>query len=72
MKEEVSNRVTDNPKTMEKIEDEIADILIFLLRVVDKTNIDLGKAVYNKMKKNAEKYPVELARGNAKKYSDFE
>jgi hypothetical protein len=33
--------------------------------------VNIPKVVRNKMKKNAEKYPVELARGNSKKYNEF-
>ena len=34
-------------------------------------NIDLEDAIWKKMKKNAEKYPVEKAKGNAKKYTEL-
>jgi NTP pyrophosphatase (non-canonical NTP hydrolase) len=48
---------------------EIADIQIYLAAMSDRLGIDIGPAVAEKMKLNAEKYPVELARGNALKYS---
>jgi len=46
-------------------EHELADILIYLLRLADRLDIDLDAAVAEKMRINAEKYPVALARGNA-------
>jgi NTP pyrophosphatase (non-canonical NTP hydrolase) len=69
--EEQSNKVKNDPKTMSKVEDEVADIFVYLLRIVSKTNIDLEAAVLNKLKKNAEKYPIEMSRGNSKKYNEF-
>ncbi len=71
MKEEESNKVCDDPATLSKVEDEIADIFIYLLRIVNKTGVDLEKIALHKLKKNAEKYPVDLAKGNSKKYSDL-
>ena len=47
------------------------DVFVYLMRIVNKTNIDLEQAVLRKIKKNAEKYPVEKSRGNAKKYNEL-
>jgi NTP pyrophosphatase (non-canonical NTP hydrolase) len=69
--EEESNSVKNNPQLLAKVEDEVADIFVYLLRIISKTNIDLEQAVLNKLQKNAEKYPVDLSRGNAKKYTEF-
>lgn len=69
--EEQSNKIYNDPKTMSKVEDEVADIFVYLLRIVSKTNINLETAVLNKLKKNAEKYPIEMSRGNSKKYNEF-
>jgi dCTP diphosphatase len=71
MSEDQSNEVKTNPEAMEKIQDEVADIFVYLLRVVNKTGIDLEVAVKNKMAKNALKYPVSLSKGNSKKYTDL-
>src|SRR5690606_19388722 len=68
MSEESSNEVKNESSIRERLDDEIADVFIYLLRIVAKTNTDLEQAVKNKMKKNALKYPVELAKGNSKKY----
>ncbi len=55
----------------EKIDEEIIDILFYLLRFSQKYNISLTEAFSKKMKKNEEKYPVEKAKNSNKKYSEF-
>lgn len=50
---------------------ELADVLIFLLLLSHEFDISLGKAVREKLEENAKKYPVELARGNARKYTEL-
>ncbi len=69
--EETSNLIKNDPKSLTKVEDEVADIFVYLLRILSKTDIDLEVAVRNKMKKNAQKYPVTLSKGNSKKYDEF-
>jgi NTP pyrophosphatase (non-canonical NTP hydrolase) len=69
--EEQSNNAKNDPKIKMKASEEVADIFIYLLRVVGKLEIDLDDAVRAKLIKNAEKYPVELAKGSAKKYIDL-
>jgi NTP pyrophosphatase (non-canonical NTP hydrolase) len=49
--------------------EEIADVLIYLLRLGDKLGVDLQEAIVDKMKVNEQKYPVDLAKGNAVKYN---
>jgi NTP pyrophosphatase (non-canonical NTP hydrolase) len=66
-----SNEIKTNPERLPKVEDELADIFLYLMRILSKTNIDLEAAVRNKMRKNAEKYPVEQSKGNSKKYNEF-
>jgi dCTP diphosphatase len=51
------------------IEEEMADVLLYLLRLSDVLGVDLPRAAQRKMVINARKYPVALARGNARKYS---
>jgi dCTP diphosphatase len=53
------------------IENEVGDILIYLLRFCDITGIDPIQAAENKMKLNAEKYPVDRSKGNSKKYTEL-
>ena len=52
----------------ENVADEMADIAIYLLELADILKIDLVRAIHTKLDKNAIKYPVEKARGNATKY----
>jgi len=49
--------------------EELADILLYLVRLSDKLGIDLREAALLKLEKNALKYPAELVRGSAKKNS---
>lgn len=53
------------------VEDEVADIAYSLFNFCTRTNIDLSNAIQNKMKHNAEKYPIEKARGNNLKYTEL-
>jgi len=55
----------------EEVADELADVVIYAIEFANMTGIDLTSAIEAKMKKNAEKYPVEKARGNALKYTDL-
>jgi len=52
----------------EEVEDEMSDVLFFLLRMAQMNGIDLAGAFSRKMLKNEGKYPVEKARGSNKKY----
>ena len=56
---------------IENVKDEMADIYVYLLDLADKLNIDLIDITNSKMDKNEAKYPVEKAKGNAKKYTEF-
>lgn len=51
---------------------EMADVLVYLIRLADKLDIDLHQAVLDKMVLNRAKYPVDKVRGDARKYSDYE
>ena len=53
------------------VAEELADILLYLVRLADKLEVDLPEAALRKMEKNAAKYPAEQVRGSAKKYSDY-
>ena len=54
-----------------EVENEVGDILVYLLRFCEITGIDPIKAAVNKMKLNAEKYPVHKSKGNSKKYTEL-
>lgn len=55
----------------EKIKDELADIAIFLIYISKHYNIDLLKAISDKIEKNALKYPVDKSRNSNKKYNEL-
>jgi dCTP diphosphatase len=54
-----------------QLREEIADVFIYLVRLADKLEIDLLEAAGTKLRSNAHKYPVDKAKGNARKYTDF-
>lgn len=55
-----------------RVEEELADVFLYLLRVADKLDVDLIEAGRKKIALNAEKYPVGASYGNAKKYTEFD
>lgn len=54
-----------------EVADELADVLIYCIYMADAMNFDIKEIILNKMKKNALKYPVDKAKGNAKKYTEL-
>jgi len=70
---ESANHVVDvnDLETRHKIEDEIADVFIYLLRIADKLDVSLEGVAIAKMKKNADKYPIEKSKGKAVKYTEL-
>jgi len=59
------------PDDKQAVAEELADILLYLVRLSDKLGVDLREAALHKMDKNALKYPADQVRGSAKKYSQF-
>ena len=53
------------------IRHELADVLMYLVRLADKSGVDLHAAVLEKMELNALKYPAGQVRGDARKYSEY-
>jgi dCTP diphosphatase len=65
-----------DPKTLEKneyqeIKEEIADVMIYSLMLSSEMDLDPLDAIEEKIKKNEEKYPIQKAKGSAKKYTEF-
>ena len=56
---------------VEKVKEELADVFNYAIQMADKYNLDVKQIVLDKLKKNAEKYPVEKAYGSAKKYNEL-
>ena len=59
-------------KTRQSVEEEVADILIYLVRIADKLDIDLYRAAERKIGINEKKYPADKVRGGARKYTEYE
>ena len=57
--------------TREEVQLEIADVLLFLLRLCDKLGVDPVDAAMTKLELNRKKYPVDKARGTARKYNEL-
>ncbi|HEU0233777.1 MAG TPA: nucleotide pyrophosphohydrolase [Gallionella sp.] len=60
-----------SPGDKQAVGEELADILLYLVRLSDKLGVDLREAALHKLEKNALKYPAEQVRGSAKKYSNY-
>ncbi len=60
-----------NPDKREHIEEEIADVLFFVLRFAQRNDIDLRSALEMKLQKNALKYTVEASKGKNAKYNEL-
>lgn len=66
---EESVRVMESPPTAEGVRDELADVLLYCVRLADVLGVDMEAAITEKMAKNAAKYPADLARGTSTKYT---
>jgi len=67
--EEQSRTLDDKKKEM--LRQEIGDVMVYLINLSSKFDINPVEAALYKMELNAKKYPVELAKGNMKKYTEF-
>lgn len=56
---------------IEKLKEELADVIGYALLLAEKYKLDINKIVIDKIKKNNEKYPVGKVKGSAKKYTDL-
>ena len=56
---------------VEKIKEELADILAYSFLLADKYELNIKDIILEKVKKNAIKYPVEKSKGNSKKYNEL-
>ena len=60
-----------SPEKRAKVAEEIADVLLYLIRIADKLDIDVLDAALKKIEANGKKYPVEKAKGSMRKYTDL-
>ena len=64
-----SNEALDVKK--ESIQEEIADVAVYLFMLCDAVGVDLEHAISDKLAKNARKYPIDKAYGRREKYTDL-
>ena len=57
--------------TCAAVEQEMADVLLYLIRLADRLDVDLEQAAFAKIERNAAKYPVEKSRGSARKCDEL-
>ena len=69
--EDAVEALIDDPAFRARLAEECADVLLYLLLIAERAGFDLDAAAMEKIEVNARKYPVEKARGNARKYTDF-
>lgn len=53
------------------VTEELADVMNYCILMADKIGVDIEEAIINKIRKNAEKYPVEKSYGSSKKYTEL-
>lgn len=67
---EAESRSLD-PGRRERVAQEAADVLLYLVRLADKLDLDLLDAARRKIDLNAQRYPADQVRGSARKYSEY-
>ncbi len=55
----------------DKIREELADVFAYAFLLAEKHNLDVKQIVFDKIKRNGEKYPVDKAKGSSKKYNEL-
>ena len=68
---EASRTIAQDAAKRRKIEEELADVVIYALEFANMTGIDVAAAIETKMAANAAKYPVEKAKGRSDKYTEL-
>ena len=68
---EQSHQLKNDPVKKSELEDELADIAVYLLNLCNALDVDLSEAIKTKMVQNSAKYPTELVKGKAHKYTHY-
>ncbi|MUI12854.1 nucleotide pyrophosphohydrolase [Massilia dura] len=58
-------------RKLDGIRHEMADVLLYLVQLADRTGVDLRAAALEKLRMNGEKYPAEKVKGDARKYDEY-
>lgn len=67
--EEESRHVSEDKR--ESVSEELADVLLYLVRLADKLNVDLLEVATKKIETNHAKYPIQKSRGSSRKYNEL-
>lgn len=70
MTEEKSKNAATDPGTAQQVKDELADVLLYLVRLASVLGVDLDAAAREKLATNSLKYPPEKVRGSSKKHDE--
>ena len=62
---------SDKEKSIDKIKEELADVMNYCILMADACNLDLDKIITDKIKLNELKYPVDKAKGTSAKYNEL-
>jgi dCTP diphosphatase len=68
MSENASRSAGQHPDTAEAVRHELADVMMYLVRLADVLKVDLNQAVAEKLVLNAARYPVHKVQGSSRKY----
>ena len=71
MSDSLASEAGRSPATAERVGDELADVLLYLVRLSNVLGVNLNDAVVDKLAKNAQKYPIDKARGSSQKAGAF-
>ena len=71
VKEDELGKIMDDRSKLTRLEEELADIMIYCLSLANVLNVDVAQAVTNKIHKNEDKYPVDRVKGSYKKYTEL-
>lgn len=72
VKDSEQHKVLEDSAKMQKLKDELADVLIYCVSLANVLDIAIGQAVFHKIAENEGKYPVARIKGNYRKYSDLQ
>lgn len=62
---------SDDEFNLQHVKEELADVLVYTQNLLDKLGLDADEIVNMKMNQNEAKYPIEKAKGNSAKYTEF-
>ena len=58
-------------KSIDKVKEELADVFLYATLMADHYHLNIEEIMLEKLKKNEEKYPVEMVKGSSKKYNEY-